>query len=124
MDFRIIIACALILLVIVKSIIYIIYLANKSTKENKKSMQKSNFVFCLNERVAERISNYPINARSNSNVIALQEPYYLKYNLEKSNDNYLKEDFIVRDLKDCRYCGNLNDEEARYCTYCGSKLKS
>lgn len=118
-----IIACALILLVIAKSIIYIIYHANKFTKENKKSMQKSNFERCLNERVAERISNYPINARINSNVITLQEPYYLKYNLEKSNDNYLKEDFIVMDLKDCRYCGNLNDEKARYCTYCGIKLK-
>ena len=117
-----IIACAIILLVIAKSIIYIIYHANKFTKENKKSMQKSNFVSCLNERVAERISNYHINARTNSNVITLQEPYYLKYNLEKTNDNYLKEDFIVRDHRECRYCGNLNKEQARYCTYCGIKL--
>lgn len=113
-----IIACALILLVI-----YIIRHANKFTKENKKSMQKSNFVHCLNERGAEGISNYPINTRTNSNVKTLQELYYLKYNLEKTNDNYLKEDFIVRDHRECRYCGNLNKEQARYCTYCGIKLE-
>lgn len=118
-----VIACAVILLAIGKSIIYIIYHANKFTKENKKSMQKSNFVSCLNEKVAESISNSPIVARTNSNVIMFQEPYYLKYNLEKTNDNYLKENFIIRNLKDCRYCGNLNNEKARYCTYCGIKLK-
>lgn len=118
MDFRLIIACALVLLVI-----YIIRHANKYTKDGKKSMQKSNFVRCLNERVVEGISNNLINARINSNVIMLQEPYYLKYNLEKTNNNYLKEDFIVRDHKECRYCGNLNKELARYCTYCGIKLE-
>lgn len=113
-----IIACALILLVIYK-----IHHAKKYTKDNKKSMEKLNFIRCLNERGAESIRNYPFNARTNSNVITLQEPYYLKYNLEKTNNNYLKEDFIVRDLKECRYCGNLNKEKARYCSYCGIKLE-
>ena len=123
MDFMMIIGCFFTVSIVTKSIKYIKDHNNKFTKDNKKPNPESNFLHNLNERIAERIIDYSYYVQTNSNVISLQEPYYLQYNLEKPYDNSLKEDLKVIDLKDCQYCGNLNAEKARFCTYCGIKLK-
>jgi len=124
MDFMMIIGCCFTVSIVTKSIKYIKYHNNKFSKDNKKPNLESNFLHNLNERIAERIIDYTYYAQTNSHIISCQEPYYFKYNLERSYDNRLEEDLKVIDIKECQYCGNLNAAKARYCTYCGIKLKS
>ena len=124
MEFEIILAGFIMMLVIIMLMIYIIYYTHKFKKGSNDTYQKSNFISHLEEKIAERVNYITFNALTNSNILSLQEPYPISNNSKIDYGDFLKENSKVINLRSCHYCGSLIEERANDCLYCRIELKN
>ncbi|MFX1393023.1 MAG: hypothetical protein ACFFAH_05545 [Promethearchaeota archaeon] len=121
MNVESILSVIIILIVVVNSLVFSICAFKLSRKRSPRSKEFHGLSY-LRKKSADAINYYTINIRTNSNIIAINEPYYLLNSSNEALSEIQEEEANGLDLKCCQLCGALTDIKENYCYYCGSKL--